>query len=63
MLKLLKFLFGKQKPPKYRCTYCGREFDYSYMPEICHDLDIKIRRYGKEEIDKQKEKAFAEYKQ
>jgi primosomal protein N' len=59
MIKLLKFLFGKPKPPKYKCIYCGREFDNNRMPQICHDLDLKINRFGPEKVKELKEKEFS----
>ena len=60
MIKILRKLFGKPDRPKWKCTYCGRPFDNPIMAKICHDLDLKIKRYGIEEIKKQKEKVFGE---
>lgn len=61
MIKLLRILFGKPEPRKWKCTYCGREFEYPYMPRICHDLDLKIKRLGPEKVKELKEKEFAKH--
>lgn len=58
MITLFRFLFGKSKPRKWKCTYCGREFDNPNMPRICHDLDLKIKKYGVKMVEEIKEKEF-----
>lgn len=60
MKKLLSWIFGGTKKPKWKCTYCQREFDKPEMAKICHDLDLKIAKYGAAMVEEIKEKTFSD---